>query len=69
MSILDEPGEVRGWAGGESLTGLMQGFYGMALGVGMGGGRVRDEGQVKTLKELNFWSRERETSYELPHRF
>lgn len=39
MSILDEPGEVGGWAGGERLAGLMQGFYGKALGVGMGGPR------------------------------
>lgn len=66
MSILDEPGEVGGWAGGERLAGLMQGFYGKALGIGTG---VRGEGQVKTLKELNFWSREREASYQLPHRF
>lgn len=68
MSILDEPGEVRGWAGGEfdwADAGLLwNGSWSRH-----GGGRVRDEGQVKTLKELNFWSRERETSYELPHRF
>lgn len=35
----------------------MQDHYGEALGGGMG---VEGEGQVKILKESNFWSRDRE---------
>lgn len=58
MSILDEPGEVRDWVGGERLAWA----YACFLWKGSWGWHgVQGEGQeVKTLKELNFQSRNRE---------